>query len=105
MYRIIFKHYLKSGQKQNFIAQWQKGSEIIQQQKGALGTKLFSKVDESEYLYAMADWESKDARSKAIKNIKQNYPNAEEVLEKHETFLETHETLGEFELIAESNQN
>ncbi len=105
MYRVIFKHHPKSGQEEAYIAQWKKGSDVIQQQKGARGTKLFRKIGEPEYLYAMAEWESKDARNKAIENIKQNLPNAEEILKKHETFLETHETFGEFELIAESNPN
>ena len=103
MYRVIFKHRPKEGQVEAYTAQWKKGSDIIQQQEGARGTKLFSKIGEPEYLYTVAEWESKDARNKAIENIKHNYPNAEEILKKHETFLETHETLGEFELIAESN--
>ena len=102
MYRVIFKHRPKEGQTEAYIDQWKKGSDIIQQQKGARGTKLFRKIGEPEYL-AMAEWESKGARNKAIENIKKNYPNAEEILKKHETFLLTHETLGEFELVAESN--
>ena len=103
MYRVVFKHRPKENQTKAYVTQWKKGSDIIQQQKGARGTKLFRKIDEPEYLYAMAEWESKDARNKAIESIKQNYSNAKEILKKHETFLETHETLGEFELIAESN--
>ena len=105
MYRIIWKHRPKAGQAEVYIAQWQKGSDIIQQQKGALGTKLFQKIGEPDYLYAMANWESKDAREKAVANIKACYPNAEEILHKHETMLEYSETLGEFELIAESKLN
>jgi heme-degrading monooxygenase HmoA len=101
MYRVIFKHKLKEGQKEAYIAQWQKGSAIIQQQEGALGTRLFRKAEEPGFLYAMADWESKETRNKAIENIKQNFPDAEEILKKHETFLETHETFGEFELVTE----
>lgn len=102
MYRIIFKHHLKENQEDAFIKQWQKGSDIIQTYPGALGTKLFRKKDEPGYLYAMAEWESKEARDAAVAAIKER-PDAEEVLHKHETFLNSHVILGEFELLASSN--
>lgn len=103
MYRVIFKHNLKEGQGEAYISQWQKGSDIIQSYPGALGTKLYKKLDEPGYLYAMADWESKEVRTKAIEAIKRDRPDAEEVLHKHEQFLNSHITFGEFELIAKSD--
>ena len=102
MYRVIFKHKLKEGQENAYINQWQKGSDVIQSYPGALGTKLFRNPEESEYLYAMADWESKKMRDEAIESIKIR-PDAEEVLHKHEDYLESHIVLATFELIAESN--
>ncbi len=104
MYRVIFKHKLKEGEEKNYSTQWQEGSSFIQKQEGALGSRLFRKIDEPEYLYAMADWESKEARNKAMDSIKNNYLNFQEILHKHEMFLESHITLGEFELIAEVKQ-
>ena len=102
MYRIIFEHHPKTDQENAFIAQWKKGSDIIQSYPGALGTKLFHKIGEQSTLYAMAEWESKSARNLAMNEINK-LPNAEEILHGHEVFLDSHVNLGEFELIAESN--
>ena len=79
-----------------------KGSDVIQTYPGARGTKLFRNPAEPDYLYAMAEWESKEDRKKAREAILKR-PDAEEILHKHETFLDSHTTLGEYELIAESN--
>ena len=103
MYRIIFKHHPKKGQEEAYVKQWQKGSDVIQKQPGARGTKLFLNLNDPGFFYAMAEWESKDLRDKAIENIKNNNPDHEEILHKHTTFVDKTETLGEFELIAESN--
>ncbi len=103
MYRVIFKHNVKEGQEAEYVKQCQKGSDVIQTYPGGLGTKLFRKIDEPGYLYAIADWESKEARTLAIDTIKKERSDAEEILHKHETYLNSHITLGEFELIAESN--
>ncbi len=104
MYRVIFKHNVKEGQEEEYVKQWQEGSDVIQTYPGALGTKLFRKIDEPGYLYAIADWESKGARTLAIETIKKERPDAEEILHKHETYLNSHVTFGEFELIAESGR-
>jgi len=103
MYRIIFKHYPKENQENLFIQQWQKGSDIIQSYPGARGTKLFRKSGEVGTLYAMAEWESKDYRNSAMARIKADHPDADEILHGHNVFLDSHESLGEFECIAESN--
>lgn len=103
MYRIIFKHHLKEGQEGAYVKQWQTGSDIIQTYSGARGTKLFRKVGESNFLYAMAEWDSKEARNSAVETIKRERADADFVLKGHEAYLESHETIGEFEYIAESN--
>ena len=103
MYRITFRHHPKEGQEEAYIKQWQTGSDIIQTYLGARGTKLFRKVGESGFLYAMAEWDSKEARSSAVETIKRDRPDADYILKGHEEYLESHETIGEFECIAESN--
>jgi heme-degrading monooxygenase HmoA len=102
MYRVILKDIPKEGQEEAYIAQWQRGSDIIQTYPGALGTKLFRKADEPGVIYAIADWVSKEDRKSAFEKIRQERPDAEEVLSKFKGFLESHETVAEYELIAES---
>ena len=103
MYRVIFKHQVKEGQGTAFMHQWQKGSDVIQSYPGALGTKLFRGLNEPGYLYAMADWESKNARDTAIESI-QTRSDAQQVLHGHEEYVDSHTVFGTFELIAESHQ-
>ena len=102
MYRVILKNVPKPGQEADYIAQWQRGSDVIQTYPGALGTKLFSKVGEPGATYAMADWVSKEAREQAFDKIKQERSDAEEVLGKYKEFLESWEVFAEYELIAKS---
>lgn len=102
MYRIIFEHYPKEGQKKEFINQWQKGSDIIQTSAGALGTKLFRDVDNPQKFFAIAEWESKEARDLAMEKL-EKHPKAEEILHGHEKFVESHKTVARLELIAESS--
>jgi|SRR3989344_8862797 len=102
MYRVIFEHHPKAGQESAFIKQWQKGSDIIQTYPGAGGTKLFRNPNKPGILYAMADWKSKELRDVAIEAIKDR-ADAQEVLHGHEVYLDSHEIIGEFECIAESN--
>ncbi len=102
MYRIIFEHHPKAGQEENFIKQWQVGSDIIQTYPGARGTKLFRDKNKPGILYAMAEWESKDIRTQAVEKIKER-PDADFVLHKHTEYVDSHETIIEGECIAESN--
>ena len=103
MYRIIFEQHPREGQEKDFIEQWQKGSDIIQTYPGARGTKLFRSVSNPKILYAMAEWESKEARMAAVEAIKERL-DAEMVLHGHEAYKINPTTIvGEFECIAESN--
>jgi len=99
MYRVIFEHHPKEGQEAKFVAEWQKGSDIIQSYPGALGTKLF-RITNPKILYAMADWESKDVRTKTVEAIVKDH--GEEILHAHEQFVDSYEIIAEGELIAES---
>ncbi len=98
MYRIIFKHIPKEGEEKKFIEQWKKGSKIVQGQPGASGTKLFRSPENPKILYAMAEWESKQYRDKAIEILK-NLKDAELILHGHEKFVESHIVVAEGELI------
>ncbi len=103
MIRIIFEHHPKKGQENEFIKQWQKGSNIIQKQAGARGSKLFRKLDDPRTFYAIAEWESKEDRDAAIEKIKEEYSNADEILKGHEKYLDGYLVLGVLDCIAESN--
>ncbi len=103
MYRVIFEHHPKKGQEEDFIKQWQIGGDIIQTYPGARGTKLFRDKNKPEILYAMAEWESKEARDKAIETIHAEREDSEYVLQGHEQYVDSHETIIEGDCIAESN--
>lgn len=102
MYRVIFEHHPKPGQEAAFIKQWQAGSDVIQTYPGARGTKLFRSLDDPGTLYAMAEWESKEARNKAIAAIEQR-DDADWVLNAHEQFLDSYSTIVSGDLIAASD--
>jgi heme-degrading monooxygenase HmoA len=103
MYRVIFEHHPKEGQEEDFIKHWQNGSDIIQTYPGARGTKLFREISQPGILYAMAEWESKDARDAAIRAIIAGRPDSNHVLHGEEAYVDSHKTIMELECIAESN--
>ena len=103
MYRIIFEHCPKPDQEVQFIAQWQWGSDIIQTYPGARGSKLFRMNGNPGRIYAMAEWDSKEARAAAVERIRRERTDADLVLRGHEKYLESHVTLGEFDCVAESH--
>ena len=102
MYRIIFEHHPKKGQEEAFIKQWKTGSDIIQTYPGARGTKLFRSLKDPKILYAMAEWESKSARDKAVAEMEKR-EDAEWLLHAHEKFVTAHPTIVSAELIGESD--
>ncbi|MFH0970429.1 MAG: antibiotic biosynthesis monooxygenase [Candidatus Diapherotrites archaeon] len=102
MYRVIFEHHPIPGKETDFIRQWQWGSDIIQTYPGARGTKLFRSLENPSILYAIADWESKPCRDRAMAEITK-LPNGDVILKEHEKFLEKMIVLASIDLIAESN--
>ena len=103
MYRIIFEHHPKKGQEEDFIKQWQIGSDIIQTYPGARGTKLFRDKNKPEIIYAIVEWESKEARDKAIDKVHAECEDNGYVLHGATQYVDSHETIVEVECIAESN--
>jgi heme-degrading monooxygenase HmoA len=63
MYRYIWKIKLSDpSDKDRFIAHWREGSAILQKFEGALGTHLHEVRDEPGSYYAVAEWETREAR-------------------------------------------
>jgi len=102
MYRVIFEHHPITGKEEAFIKQWKTGSDIIQTYPGARGTKLFRSLDNPKVLYAMAEWESKAHRDKAISEMEKR-KDAEWLLHAHEQFVTKHPTIVSAELIGTSD--
>ncbi len=91
--KYIFEITIKPGHtEEEYVAAWQKGSAIIQQQAGAQGTALHRKIGEPGKLLAIATWESKDARDKAMQALKQ-------LDEKSRRTIDQHKQYGEFRAI------
>lgn len=63
MYRYIWKLKLNNPEdKDKFIAHWRTGSALLQEFPGALGTHIHEVRDEPGSYFAVAEWESKEAR-------------------------------------------
>ncbi len=102
MYRVIIEHHPKANQEQKVIDIWKKGSDIIQTYKGARGTKLFRNLDNPEVLFAIAEWESKEDRDRAMNEIEKR-DDAELILRGEEQFEDELKLVAKLELISESN--
>ncbi len=82
--KFIFEVRIKAGHiEDEYVEAWKNGSAIIQKQPGAQGTKLFRKFDEPRVLVAIANWESKEAREAAMKNLEKADPQTKEILDMH----------------------
>jgi heme-degrading monooxygenase HmoA len=63
MYRYVWKIKLNNPiEKQSFIDHWRVGSTILQEYPGALGTHLHEVRGEPGSFFAVAEWESEEAR-------------------------------------------
>ncbi len=101
MYRVVFEHHIKAGQEQAFTKQWQAGSDIIQTYPGARGTLLLRSLDKPDILYAMAEWESKEARDSAMSEINKR-EDADFINKGHLQYVESHPKIVSANLIASS---
>lgn len=62
MYRFVFLARVKDDcTQEQYVEAWREGSAVIQQEPGALGTKLYE-VPGTRFLIAVALWESEEAR-------------------------------------------
>ena len=66
----VFEIKIKKGSKiDEYVSAWKTGSAIIQKMPGAHGTRLYSKIGDAKTLLAIAEWESKEARDKAMSKL------------------------------------
>ena len=73
MYRFVWKIKLNDPDKeQEFIDHWRKGSKILQEYEGALGTHLHRVRSEAGCFFAVAEWESQEARDAMQADCKSN---------------------------------
>lgn len=109
MYRFVWKIKLhKPEEEQAFIDFWKTGSKILQEYPGALGTHLHRVRNEAGSFFAVAEWESQEARDAMQRDTHQN--NSERAqrwnkLPKNESFGEGIAFFGEeLDVVMPSNK-
>ncbi len=96
--KYIFEIKIKPGHTvDEYVSAWKDGSAVIQKMLGARGTRLLIKIGESNTLLAIAEWESKEARDKAMSEL----DNADEKTRK---IIHKHKEYGEFIKIGEYDE-
>jgi heme-degrading monooxygenase HmoA len=94
--KYIFEVTIKSGcRAEEYIEAWEAESEIIQRQPGARGTRLHRRIDQPDKFLAIATWESKELRDKALASLEAN-SEIMAIRQKHEPLVDF-QLLGEFE--------
>ena len=92
MYRFVWKIKLNDPEEeQAFIDHWKEGSSILQEYPGALGTHLHRVRNEPGSFFAVAEWESKQARDAMQTDTEKNESGRAQrwnKLRKNETFGE-----------------
>lgn len=87
--KYLFEIKIKSGVTvEQYVEAWKKGSELIQKQSGAKGTRLYRKIGEPDRLLAIADWESKEARDVAMANLRESGEDIQKIWRDHNNFGE-----------------
>lgn len=65
-FKFIFQVNVADNKDEEFITHWHNGSIPIQEMPGAMGTRLHKKQGEDHAYIAIAEWESKEARTAAM---------------------------------------
>lgn len=90
----VFEVHIKDGYSAEAYAEaWVRASEIIQQAKGARGTKLHRKIGDPNVLLAIASWESKALRDAREGNQPEE---VRRIIEAEAEFVEVR-VIGEFD--------
>ena len=90
----LFEVHIKAGYSAEAYADaWLRASEIIQQAKGARGTKLHRKIGDPEVLLAIASWDSKALRDARESNQPEE---VRQIIAAEAEFVEVR-VIGEFE--------
>lgn len=70
MYRYIWKIKLNNpNEEEKFITHWRESSTILQTFPGALGTHVHTVRNEPGSYYAVAEWESQEARDAMMEEV------------------------------------
>ena len=80
---------------EEYVEAWKQASALIQQQPGARGTFLHREIIDPNMLLAIAKWDSREARNRAMECLR-NDPAIREILDRHLAFGEL-SMVGEFE--------
>ena len=87
--KYIFEIKIRNGHTvEEYVEAWRNGSVIIQKYSGARGTRLYRKINESDKLLAIADWESKTSRDSAMKALAESDAETQRVWKAHNEFGE-----------------
>lgn len=73
---------------EEYAAAWKRGSEVIQKMPGARGTKLHRKINDPSTVLAIAEWDSKEARDKAMVVLESSDEKTKEIIHEHREFGE-----------------
>src|SRR5262249_6170770 len=63
-FTVLYRWRLHTGQEQSFVSAWSRVTELLKQQRGALGSRLHRGSDGIWYAYAR--WPSAEAREQAF---------------------------------------
>ncbi len=92
--RFIFQIRIKQGRTlEEYVEAWKRASAVIQRMPGARGTRLHRAIGDPRVLLAIAEWDSKEARDRAMARLRED-PTAVEAIGQHLDF-------GEFSLVGE----
>lgn len=95
--KYIFEAKIKVGHTaEEYASAWENGSKIIQKMSGARGTRLHRKIGDPNTLLAIAEWESKEARDKAMDELENSDEATREIIHAHHEFGEFVK-IGEYE--------
>ena len=87
--RYIFEVKIKQGHTaEEYSSAWKRGSQVIQKMPGARGTRLHRKIGDPNTLLAIAEWESKEAREKAMAELESGDEKTREIIHRHREFGE-----------------
>lgn len=80
---------------EEYVEAWEQGSAVIQQMQGARGTRLHRGIGDSTTLLAIAEWDSKESRDRAMARLQRD-PVSRETINRHLVYGDF-SRIGEFE--------
>lgn len=96
--RFVFRIRVRPGHTvEEYVEAWEQASAVIQQMPGARGTRLHRGIGDPATLLAIAEWDSKEARDRAMARLMSD-PAARETIDRHLAY-------GEFSLVGEFEES